>query len=64
MVLEKYEMLYEMKWVKLAHTGSIMSPEGLGKEGNRTQGLLESELLPHTSSPARERAVTHRVAAA
>ncbi len=34
MVLEKYEMLYEMKWVKLAHTGSIMSPEGLGTDGN------------------------------
>jgi hypothetical protein len=34
MVLEKYEMQYEMKWVKLAHPGSLMPPEGLGREGN------------------------------
>jgi hypothetical protein len=34
MVLEKQDMLYEMKWFKLAHPGSIMSPEGLGGERN------------------------------
>jgi hypothetical protein len=34
MVLEKYKMLYEMKWVKLAHPGSIISPEGQGRDGN------------------------------
>ena len=27
-------MLYEIKWVKVAHPGSIMPPEGLAREGN------------------------------
>ncbi len=40
MVLEKHEMLpvYDMIWVKLVHPGSIMPPEGLGREGNGLPG--------------------------
>ena len=41
MVLEKREMLYEMKRIERAHPGSIMPPEGLGR-GRKWTVLVEA----------------------
>ena len=41
MVLEKREMLYEMKRIEQAHPGSIMPPEGLGR-GRKWTVLVEA----------------------
>ncbi len=41
MVLEKREMLYKMNWIELAHLGSVMPPEGLGR-GKKWIVLVEA----------------------